>query len=206
MPSCIAVTNTIVLAQTPAADRLLTCNSFALLLGMQLDQQIPMERAFAAPYELARRLNAAGRLSDLNQLSAALIADMSVDDVVEIFSARPALHRFPKAMAQRAHQLSTLVCERYGGQAGRLWREAATGGSLLARLRELPGFGDGKARIFLALLAKQRGVQPPGWQEACAPYGDMGATISVADITDGATLQQVREHKRATKQARRADE
>ncbi|MGI8647826.1 MAG: HhH-GPD-type base excision DNA repair protein [Mycobacteriales bacterium] len=196
------MTNTIVLAQTPAGDRLLTCNSFALLLGMQLDQQIPMERAFAAPYELARRLNAAGRLSDLNQLSAALIADMSVDDVVEIFRARPALHRFPKAMAQRAHQLSTLVCERYGGQAERLWCEAATGGLLLARLRELPGFGDGKARIFLALLAKQRGVRPPGWQEACVPYGSADSVMSVADITDEATLRQVREHKKAAKQVR----
>ncbi len=188
------------LTTDPQANELLTRNSFALLLGMQLDQQIPMEKAFRGPYELARRMCEAGRCIRVDELSADLIAATPVADLVEVFRVKPALHRFPEAMAKRAHHLSVLLCDRYAGEAARLWEEADSGQRLLLRLHELPGFGDGKARIFLALLGKQRCVRPPGWREASKPFGEEGSTMSVADITDTQTLAMVREHKKATKQ------
>ncbi len=175
------------LSQDEQADRLLSEDPLALLVGMVLDQQIPLERAFSAPRDLRDRLG--GRLAPQD------IADMAPDHLAAVFAQRPALHRFPAANAQRVQQLCRVVMEEYGGDPAQVWRSAPDGASLLARVRALPGFGDQKARIFVALLGKQLGVTPPGWQEACRPFGDPGTTMSVADITDEASLATVRAYK-----------
>jgi uncharacterized HhH-GPD family protein len=146
---------TLRLAQDPDADALLTNDPFALLMGMLLDQQFPLEWAFRAPWRLAQRM---GRTS----LDAAEIADYDPEAFVKLMAGPPALHRYPAAMAVRVQALCRLVIEEYGGDAAALWRTAGTGKELLARLRALPGFGEQKARIFVALLGKQLGVQPEG--------------------------------------------
>ncbi len=188
------------LTTDPPANELLTENSFALLLGMQLDQQVPMEKAFRGPYDLALRMCAAGRCTRVGELCAELVTATSEADLVALFQAKPALHRFPEAMAKRARQLSVLLCDRYCGDAARLWDGVVSGEQLLARLRDLPGFGDGKSRVFLALLGKQLGVRPAGWREASKPFGEEGSMMSVADITDSQSLSRVREYKKAAKQ------
>lgn len=187
-------TTTLCLAQEPRADALLTRDPLALLVGMLLDQQVPMERAFSAPADLADRLG-------VDQLDAAAIEAADPDEFAALFAARPALHRFPGAMAKRTQALCAYLLEHYDGDATALWRDAESGVELRTRLLALPGFGEGKAKIFLALLGKQRGVQPPGWREAAGPYGAAGEYRSVADITDAASLAKVREHKRAQKLA-----
>jgi uncharacterized HhH-GPD family protein len=174
-----------------AADELLSADPLALLLGMVLDQQIPMERAFWAPAELSRRLGA--------PLDAAAIASMDPDRLVELFKERPALHRFPGAMAGRVQAVCRIVVDEYGGRAGALWTKLPDGDTLIARLTSLPGFGEQKARIFAALLGKQLGVQPEGWREATAPFGKEGSYMSVADITGPESLAKVRAHKQKIK-------
>lgn len=174
-----------------AADALLTTDPLALLIGMLLDQQVPMEWAFKGPATLRARLG---------HLDPERIAAMDREALVAVFCAKPALHRYPAAMARRAHDLSAFVAERYHGDAASLWRDAPSGEELLARLKELPGFADEKAKIFLALLAKRMGVAPPGWQRAAGPFAD-GQPRSVADIHDRATLLEVRSWKRAQKAA-----
>jgi len=181
------------LAQSAEADALLSANPFALLVGMVLDQQIPLERAFAAPLELSRRLGM--------ELTPAAVAALDHDRLVAAFSARPALHRFPAAMAERVGELAGLVVERYGGEAAAIWTTAADGQQLLSRVRDLPGFGEQKARIFLALLGKQLGVRPPGWREAAGRFGEEGSLLSVADIVGSESLEEVRAHKAAMKAA-----
>jgi uncharacterized HhH-GPD family protein len=178
------------------ADALLTKDPLALLIGMVLDQQIPMERAFWAPAELARRLG--------TPLDAKTIASMDPDRLVEIFKERPALHRFPGAMAGRIQAVCRIVVDEYGGEAGALWAKLPDGDTLIARLTALPGFGEQKARIFAALLGKQLGIQPEGWREATAPFGKEGSYISVADITGPESLAKVRAHKQALKAKARA--
>lgn len=175
------------------ANALLDRSPLALLIGMLLDQQVPLERAFAAPYELARRL---GHDPDAEEL-----ARYDPDALVAAFSERPSLHRYPKAMAARVQALSGVVLERYGGAAERVWTEAATGRELLQRVGALPGFGDQKARIFVALLGKRLGVRPEGWREAAGHYGDDGAYRSVADIVDEESLGRVRAYKQEIKAA-----
>ena len=184
---------TLRLTQDPDADALLARDPLALLVGMLLDQQFPMERAFASPYQLAQRLA-------LDSLDAAAIADYEPEAFAKVMAGPPALHRYPAAMAGRVQTLCRLVAEEWGGDAARLWRTAATGRELLARLRSLPGFGEQKARIFVALLGKQLGVQPPGWREAAGAYGEEGSHRSVADVTDSESLAQVRAFKQAAKQ------
>jgi uncharacterized HhH-GPD family protein len=184
---------TLCLAQDEAADRLLSEDAFALLMGMLLDQQVPMEKAFSAPHLLQERLGRA--------LDPADIAQMDTDELVNLFSQAPALHRFPGSMAQRVQALARRLVERYGGDASSLWRDATTGGELLGRLQELPGFGRQKAQIFLALLGKQLGVRPDGWREAAGPYGEEGVHRSVADITDPDSLHEVRLYKKEMKAA-----
>jgi uncharacterized HhH-GPD family protein len=184
---------TLCLAQDEAADRLLSEDAFALLMGMLLDQQVPMEKAFSAPHLLQERL---GRALDPGD-----IAQMDTDELVNLFSQSPALHRFPGSMAQRVQALARRLVERYAGDASALWREAGSGRELLGRLQELPGFGKQKAQIFLALLGKQLGVQPEGWREAAGPYGEEGVHRSVADITDPDSLQEVRLYKKQMKAA-----
>jgi uncharacterized HhH-GPD family protein len=185
---------TLCLAQHEAADRLLSADPFALLMGMLLDQQVPMEKAFSAPYLLAERL---GR-----PLDPADIAELDTQELVDLFSRPPALHRFPASMAQRVQALARQLGQHYGGDAAAVWRDAASGRELLRRLQGLPGFGRQKAQIFLALLGKQLGVRPEGWREAAGTFGEEGVHRSVADITDAGSLQEVRQFKKQLKAAK----
>jgi uncharacterized HhH-GPD family protein len=184
------VNGTTAVTGDPEADHLVNSDPLALLLAMLLDQQVPMERAFHSPYELTERLG--------GRLDAAEIAAADPDDMARTFAERPALHRFPGSMARRTQELCRELVDRYGGRAEAVWGTAATGEQLLANLKALPGFGDQKARIFLALLAKRMGIAPPGWQEAAGIYGTPG-WFSVADIDGPDALARVREHKRAVK-------
>jgi uncharacterized HhH-GPD family protein len=176
-----------------AADALLSKDPLALLIGMVLDQQIPMERAFWAPAELSRRLDA--------PLNAADIAAADPEKFAELFKATPALHRFPGAMAGRVQAVCAIVADEYGGKANALWTKLPDGNTLIERLSALPGFGAQKARIFAALLGKQLGVQPEGWRAATSPFGEEGTFISVADITGPESLAKVRAHKQEMKAA-----
>jgi uncharacterized HhH-GPD family protein len=185
------------LSQDADADALLDRDPLALLVGMLLDQQVPMEHAFWAPAELARRL---GR----DRLDAAEIAGYDPQALIAIFATPRALHRYPKAMAARVQALCAAVVERYDGEVTRLWADAPDGLTLRARLVELPGYGMQKAQIFTALLGKQRGVVPPGWREAAGAYGEEGSFRSVADVVDAASLAKVRETKQAAKAAKAA--
>ena len=168
----------------------------ALVIGMVLDQQIPLEKAFSSPAELARRM---GR-----PLRAADIAAMDPDALTMLFKERPALHRFPGSMAARVQEVCRVIAEDYGGQAENIWTSAANGAELFERVKNLPGFGAHKARIFVALLGKQLGVRPDGWQAASTPFGDDGTFLSVADITDAQTLEKVRATKKAMKASAKA--
>jgi len=181
------------LAQDPEADSLLSEDPFALLIGMVLDQQFPLERAFAAPAELRRRLG--------GTLAVDQVAEMDPEILTEAFVRVPALHRFPAANAERVQKLARLIVEQYDGDAAAVWTTAKTGDALLRNVRALPGFGEQKAKIFVALLGKQLGVRPRGWRDACAPYGDKGTTMSVADITSAESLVTVRAWKAAKKAA-----
>jgi uncharacterized HhH-GPD family protein len=189
-----AAVPTIRIAQDDAADELLSRDPLALLLGMLLDQQFPMERAFAAPRLLADRLG-------VDTLSAAQLAGYDPEALQRHFQGPPALHRYPGSMAARAQDLARLLVERYDGRADALWSDVPDGATLLRRLAELPGFGAQKSKIFLALLGKQYGVTPPGWREAAGDYGQEGSRRSVADITGPASLAEVRAFKQQAKQA-----
>jgi uncharacterized HhH-GPD family protein len=175
------------------ADALITSDALALLVGMVLDQQFPLERAFAAPYELTQRLG--------HSFDAAELACFDPDALAAIFAKPPALHRFPGSMAKRVQALCVLLVESYGGEAANVWSDAADGRELFRRVSSLPGFGQQKAKIFVALLGKQLDVTPPGWREVSAPYGDEGSFRSVADITGPDTLLKVRDFKREMKAA-----
>ena len=174
----------------PEADRLVNSDPLALLLAMLLDQQVPMEKAFHSPFDLKQRMD--------GRLDAAEIAEADPDELAALFSQRPALHRFPGSMAARTQELCRRLVEEYGGRAEAVWEDAATGQELFARLRALPGFGERKARIFVALLAKRLGIAPPGWEDAAGAYGTPG-WFSVADIDGPDALARVREHKKAMK-------
>jgi uncharacterized HhH-GPD family protein len=181
------------LAQDAEADRLLSENPLALLIGMVLDQQVPLEWAFSGPLELQRRLGA--------DLDAGRLAAMDPEGLKELFARRPALHRYPGSMAGRVQELCRVLLEEYGGRAEAVWEGAGSGAELLARVRTLPGFGEQKAKIFVALLGKQLAVRPPGWEKVSTPFSDSGSHRSVADIHDEATLRKVREYKQRTKAA-----
>jgi uncharacterized HhH-GPD family protein len=173
----------------PDADRFLVENPLALLIGMLLDQQVPMEWAFKGPYTLSTRLGG---------LDATAIAAMAPDQLEAVFKTKPALHRFPGAMAKRTHALCQVIVDEYGGDPARIWRDATSGAELHDRLLALPGFGDEKTKIFMALLAKRLGVRPPGWEDAARPFSD-ATPRSVADIDSAETLARVRQWKRARK-------
>ena len=177
----------------PEANELLQRSPLALVVAMILDQQIPLERAFTAPHDLVRRL---GHEPDAREL-----ADYDLDALTAVFAERPALHRFPKAMAARVQEACRLLVDRYGGDPARLWTEASDGKDLLKRVAELPGFGKQKAQIFVGLLGKQYGVRPAGWREAAGEFGAEGSYKSVADIVDEPSLGKVREHKQQMKAA-----
>lgn len=177
----------------PAADELLDTDPLALLLGMLLDQQVTMESAFAGPAKLRDRLGS---------FDAATIAAQNPEDFVELCKRSPAVHRFPGSMAARLQAVCAELVENWGGDASALWtRGDPDGAEILQRLMSLPGFGEQKARIFLALLGKQRGLTAEGWREAAAPYGEQGSLRSVADIVDLESLARVREAKKAAKAA-----
>ena len=176
-----------------AADQLLTDDPLALLIGMLLDQQVAMETAFAGPLKISERAGT---------LDAAAIAGFDPVAFAELFKATPAVHRFPGSMAGRVQALCAAVEQDWGGQAAGIWTQGSPdGATVLTRLRRLPGFGEQKAKIFLALLGKQYGFDGAGWREASAPYGEDGSFRSVADIVSADSLTRVREHKRAMKAA-----
>ena len=178
-----------------AADELLSDDPLALLIGMLLDQQVAMETAFAGPLKIRER---AGRLD------AAALASYDPEKLVALFQESPAVHRYPGSMAGRVQALSAAIVSDWGGDASALWtRDDPSGAEVLSRLKALPGFGEQKAKIFLALLGKQRGFTGAGWREASAPYGEDGAFRSVADIVSPESLVKVRAHKQAMKAAAR---
>jgi uncharacterized HhH-GPD family protein len=186
------------LVQDPAADALLESNPFALLVGMLLDQQIPLEVAFAGPKKIADRMGG---------VDAREIADYDPDKFAALCAERPAVHRFPGSMAKRIQALAQIVVDRYGGDGAGVWAAGEPDGAeVLQRLKELPGFGDQKARIFLALLGKQYGVTPKGWREAAGDYGKAGSHLSVADIVDAGSLEKVRSYKKKMKAAAKGQE
>jgi uncharacterized HhH-GPD family protein len=183
-------TGTIPVTGEPDADRLLIENPLALLVGMLLDQQVPMGWAFRGPFTLRERLG--------GSLDAEAIAAMGPDKIEAIFRDKPAMHRYPGSMGQRTHALCAFVVEHYGGDAGAIWRDAPSGQEVYRRLRELPGFGEEKAKIFLAILGKRLGQAAPGWEEAAAPFSD-ATPRSVADVDSKESLERVREFKKARK-------
>lgn len=184
---------TIQITGDEVADRVLTDDPFALLLGMLLDQQFPMEHAFRGPAKLLERFGTLepGRLAAVDPVEFAAIC-----------ATPPAVHRFPGSMAARIQAVAALIEEKYDGRAARLWTEAESGRELLARVKELPGFGTQKAQIFVALLAKQLDVRPEGWEAAVGAYAEPGYR-SVADVTSPESLQKVRDYKKAAKQKAR---
>jgi uncharacterized HhH-GPD family protein len=179
------------------ADRFLVDDPLALLVGMLLDQQVPMEWAFKGPLTLRDRLGTGGRLD------AGAIAAMDPEEFEGVFRAKPALHRFPGAMGKRTHALCRHIVDEYDGDAAAVWTTATTGEELLQRLRALPGYGDEKAKIFLAILGKRLHVAPPGWEEAAAPFSD-STPRSVADIDSPESLQRVRAWKTEQKRKKKA--
>lgn len=188
---------TLHLAQEPAADELLGRSPLAALVGMLLDQQVPMEWAFAGPHTIAARLGA-------DDLDAQEIAAYDPEAFAAILATKPAVHRYPGSMAKRIQQLCQYLVDHYEGDPTAIWQDAATGDELLKRLNDLPGFGKQKAQIFLALLGKQLGVRPKGWREAAGDYGAPKAYRSVADITGPESLRKVRAHKQELKAAAKA--
>lgn len=180
------------IAQDEAADKVLSEDPFALLMGMLLDQQFPMERAFAGPAKVLERFGS---------LDPAEIAAADPDEFAALCSTPPAVHRFPGSMATRIQALAAHVVDEYDGRTDRLWTEAGSGRELLRRLQAIPGFGKQKAQIFVALVGKQLGVQPEGWAEAAGDYAEPGSFRSVADVVDGTSLEKVRAFKKEKKAA-----
>lgn len=212
------------LAQEPEADQLLSENPFALLVGMVLDQQIPLEVAFAGPKKIADRMASARgfqrvatsqqipmevafagpkKIADrMGSLDVTEIADYDPEKFAALCSEKPAVHRFPGSMAKRIQTLAQTIVERYDGDTAALWTAGNPDGKeLLKRLKALPGFGEQKAKIFLALLGKQYGVTPSGWRAAAGDYGKAGTHMSIADIVDAESLGQVRSYKKQMKAA-----
>ncbi|GAB2681625.1 HhH-GPD-type base excision DNA repair protein [Saccharopolyspora gloriosae] len=187
------MSRTLHLTQNAEADALLSEDPLALLLGMLLDQQIPMEKAFSGPKVLVERIGA---------LDAHRIAAMDPEEFAAVCATPPAIHRFPGSMAKRVQALCAYLVETYEGDPERIWTEGEPDGArVLARLKALPGYGDQKARIFLALLGKQWQVTPEGWREAAGAYGDPDARRSIADVLDQDTLEEVRAWKKQQKAA-----
>jgi len=179
-----------------AADRLLSGDPNALLVGMVLDQQVPMEKAFRGPAVIAERMG--------GSFDVTAVAAMAVDDFVALCSQPPAIHRCPGAMSRRVHQVCRVLVESYDGDAANLYAQATTGAELKKALASLPGLGEQKAAIFTALLGKQRGITPPGWREAAGDFGAAGSFRSVADVVDSESLHRVRDAKKAAKAAAKA--
>jgi uncharacterized HhH-GPD family protein len=178
------------IAQDERADQVLSEHPFALLAGMLLDQQFPMERAFAGPAKILERFGS---------IEPTDVAAADPQEFRDLCSQPPAIHRFPGSMAERVQALAAHVVEHYDGDTSRLWTEGASGAELFRRLTALPGFGKQKAQIFVALLGKQLGVRPEGWEPVAGDYAEPGSFRSVADVVDDASLQRVRDFKKAAK-------
>ena len=182
------------IAQDPSADQVLDDSPFALLVGMMLDQQYPMEHAFRGPAKVLERFGT---------FDPAAIAAAHPAEFKELCSTPPAIHRFPGSMAARLQEIARIVSDEYDGDASRIWTEASSGPDLMRRLQALPGFGKQKAQIFTALVAKQLAVRPDGWEKAAGDYA-LDGYRSVADVVDAASLQKVRDYKKQKKAAARA--
>jgi uncharacterized HhH-GPD family protein len=178
------------------ANDLLNRDPLSLLIGMTLDQQDKLEKAFSSPYVLSQRLGHVPTVSEL--------AEFDPDELIAVFATPPALHRFPKAMAGRVQEVCRVLVERFDGDAANLWKDAGSGAELVKRVASLPGFGKQKSQIFTALLGKQFGVRPDGWREAAGHYGEEGSYRSVADIVDQGSLEKVRAYKKEMKAAAKA--
>jgi uncharacterized HhH-GPD family protein len=187
--------STIRIAQDPESDQVLTDDPFALLCGMLLDQQFPMEHAFMGPAKVKERFGT---------LDPAELAAADREEFATMCAVPPAVHRYPRSMAGRIQDLAAHVQHEYDGDTTRLWTEAESGRDLLRRLQSLPGFGKQKAQIFLALLGKQLGVRPDGWREVSGAYGEEGSFRSVADVVDQESLDRVRAFKKESKARARA--
>ena len=183
------------IAQDPHADEVLSTDAFGLLVGMLLDQQFPMERAFAGPAKILDRFGT---------LDPAAIAEADPESFADLCATPPAIHRYGRSMAGRIQALARVVVDDYDGRASHIWDRASSTSDLLARLQGLPGFGDQKARIFAALLGKQLGVRGDGWRETIGPYAEDGSFRSVADVVDAESLQKVRDFKKQAKAAAKA--
>ncbi len=177
----------LVLTQNEQADQLLAESPLALLIGLVLDQQITLEKAFIAPYLLQERLG--------EPLDASRLAEIDPSELEKIFAIKPALHRFPASMAKRVQEICTVVASQYQNDASKIWKLAQDGQDLKNRINKLPGFGEMKTKIFIALLGKQLGLSVTGWQEAAKPFGDPNTFMSIADITDAQSLSRVRQYK-----------
>ena len=175
--------------ESDEANRLLASDGFALLLGMLLDQQFPMERAFYGPQLLKERMG--------GELDPARVADADLAELEEVFRGPPAIHRYPASMAKRSQELARVVVDEYQGSAENLWETAESGDDLLRRLRALPGFGDEKSRIFVGLLGKRLGIRPEGWEAKAADWP------SIADVANFDDVLVLREKKKAMKAAKR---
>ena len=186
---------TLTIAQDAAADKVLSEDPFALLTGMLLDQQFPMERAFAGPAKVLDRFGT---------LDVAALAAADPEAFADLCATPPAVHRYGRSMAARIQALARVVRDEYDGDASGIWTGADSGAELFNRVTKLPGFGEQKARIFVALLAKQLGVRPPGWERAAGAYAEEGSFRSVADVVDAESLQKVRDFKKAAKAAAKA--
>ncbi|MBO0855869.1 MAG: Fe-S cluster assembly protein HesB [Nocardia sp.] len=192
------VSRKLCLAQEPEADDLLSADDFALLTGMLLDQQYPLEHAFRGPRKLADRMGG----FDIHKIAAA-----DPGEFEELASTPPAIHRYGRSMARRTQDLARYVIEHYDGETSRIWtRDDPDGKEVLRRLKELPGYGDQKARIFLALLGKQLGVRPKGWEQAAGAYSERNSRRSAADIVDNESLLEVRAFKKQMKAAAKAEQ
>lgn len=178
------------IAQDPDADRLLNESSFALLVGMLLDQQYPMEHAFRGPWKIASRISS---------FDPQTVADYDPAEFEEICATPPAIHRYGRSMARRVQELARVIVDEYDGHPEKIWEESNGAADLLRRLQALPGYGEQKARIFAALLGKQLGFRPYGWRKTIGPYAEERSTRSVADVVDPASLQRVRDFKKAQK-------
>ncbi|MFO7299497.1 MAG: HhH-GPD-type base excision DNA repair protein [Actinomycetes bacterium] len=168
------------------ANRLLACDGLALMIGMLLDQQFPMERAFYGPYLLAERIG--------GELDAARIAAMDPGELESVFKGPPAIHRFPGSMAQRTQEMCRVIADEYDNRAENVWETASDATELLSRLKALPGWGEAKARIFVGVLGKRLGVAPAGWEEKAADWP------SIADVATFDDVAVLREQKKAMKQ------
>lgn len=184
------------IAQDPAADEVLSADAFALLVGMLLDQQYPMEHAFRGPAKILERFGT---------LDPQTIADAEPDAFADLCATPPAIHRYGRSMAGRVQALAKVVVDEYGGDASRIWTEATSGQTLFKRLTALPGYGEQKAKIFVALLAKQLDVKPRGWTTVSGDYSKKGYR-SVADVVDADSLRKVRDHKKMVKAQAKAQQ